>query len=212
MQNAYRSQTSVFTLKLKMKFLSFFSTIFHKSCDLFYSPNKVRTFSFFWQPQVLLYKMNVDFLGHKQEQSLLLLFSLVLSLSQLNPLSHDDERILIESPCFHPFLVISRSTAIVKTVSQIEITTNSCKLNIFLFFIFFFFIFKFQAVYFYFLWGMNLQCRRVNSFTKRQRARSLKKKLKHSYALKVLHPTETISSSLRLSIIIAWCASCQVRE
>ena len=138
MQNAYRSQTSVFTLKLKMKFLSFFSTIFHKSCDLFYSPNKVRTFSFFWQPQVLLYKMNVDFLGHKQEQSLLLLFSLVLSLLQLNPLSHGDERILIESPCFHPFLVISRSTAIVKTVSQIEITTNSCKLNIFLFFYFFF--------------------------------------------------------------------------
>ena len=112
--------------------------IFHKSCDLFYSPNKVRTFFFSWQPQVLLYKMNVDFLGHKQEQSLLLLFSLVLSLLQLNPLSHDDERILIESPFFHPFLVISRSTAIVKTVSQIEITTNSCKLNIFLFFIFLF--------------------------------------------------------------------------
>ena len=175
MQNAYQSQTSVFTLKLKMKFLSFFSTIFHKSCDLFYSPNKVRTFSFFWQPQVLLYKMNVDFLGHKQEQSLLLLFSLVLSLLQLNPLSHGDERILIESPCFHPFLVISRSTAIVKTVSQIEITTNSCKLNIFLF-LFFFLIFKFQAVYFYFLRGMNLQGRRINSITKRQRARSLKKK------------------------------------
>ena len=119
-----------------MKFLRFFSMIFHKSCDLFYSPNKVRTFFFSWQPQVLLYKMNVDFLGHKQEQSLLLLFSLVLSLLQLNPLSYDDERILIESPFFHPFLVISRSTAIVKTVSQIEITTNSCKLNIFLFFLF----------------------------------------------------------------------------
>ena len=176
--------------------------IFHKGCDLFYSPNKVRTFFFSWQPQVLLYKMNVDFLGHKQEQSLLLLFSLVLSLLQLNPLSHDDERILIESPFFHPFLVISRSTAIVKTVSQIEITTNSCKLNIFLVF-FYLFIFKFQAVYFYFLRGMNLQGRRVNSITKRQRARSLKKKLKQSYALKVLHPTETISSSLRLSIIIA---------
>ena len=117
-----------------MKFLRFFSMIFHKSCDLFYSPNKVRTFFFSWQPQVLLYKMNVDFLGHKQEQSLLLLFSLVLSLLQLK--SYDDERILIESPFFHPFLVISRSTAIVKTVSQIEITTNSCKLNIFLFFLF----------------------------------------------------------------------------
>ena len=177
--------------------------IFHRSCDLFYSPSKVRTFSFLWQPQVLLYKMNVEFLGHKQEQSLLLLlFSLVLSLLQLNPLSHDDERILIESPFFHPFLVISRSTAIVKTVSQIEITTNSCKLNIFLFFLFFF-LFKFQAVYFYFLRGMNLQGRRVNSITKRQRARSFKKNLKQSYALKVLHPTETISSSLRLSIIIA---------
>ena len=176
--------------------------IFHKSCDLFNSPNKVRTFSFFWQPQVFLYEMNVeDLLGHMQEQSLLLPFSSALSLVQLNPLSHDDERILIESLFFHPFLVISRSTAIVKTVSQIEITTNSCKLNIFLFF--FVLIFKFQAVYFYFLWGMNLQCRRVNSFTKRQRARSLKKKLKQSYALKVLHPTETISSSLRLSIIIA---------
>ena len=177
--------------------------IFHKSCDLFYSPNKVRTFSFSWQPQVFLYKMNVeDFLGHMQEQSLLLPFSSALSLVQLNPLSHDDERILIESPFFHPFLVISRSTAIVKTVSQIEITTNSCKLNIFLFFLFFF-LFKFQAVYFYFLRGMNLQGRRVNSITKRQRARSFKKNLKQSYALKVLHPTETISSSLRLSIIIA---------
>ena len=185
-----------------MKFLRFFSIIFHKSCDLFYSPNKVRTFLFSWQPQVLLYKMNVDFLGHMQEQSPLLLFSLVLSLLQLNPLSHGDERILIESPFFHPFLVISRSTAIVKTVSQIEMATNSCKLNIFLFFSFFF-LFKFQAVYFYFLRGMNLQGRRVNSITKRQRARSLKKKLEQSYALKVLHPTETISSSLRLSIIIA---------
>ena len=141
MQNAYRSLTSLFTLKLKMKFLRFFSMIFHKSCDLFYSPNKVRTFSFSWQPQVFLYKMNVeDFLGHMQEQSLLLPFSSALSLVQLNPLSHDDERILIESPFFHPFLVISRSTAIVKTVSQIEITTNSCKLNIFLFFLFFFFL------------------------------------------------------------------------
>ena len=178
--------------------------IFHKSCDLFNSPNKVRTFSFFWQPQVFLYKMNVeDLLGHMQEQSLLLPFSSALSLVQLNPLSHDDERILIESLFFHPFLVISRSTAIVKTVSQIEITTNSCKLNIFLFFLFFLFFFKFQAVYFYFLRGMNLQGRRVNSITKRQRARLLKKKLKQSYALKVLHPTETISSSLRLSIIIA---------
>ena len=147
--------------------------------------------------------MNVeDPLGHKQEQSPQFLFFLALNLVQLNPLSHKDERILIESLFFlYPFLVISRSTAIVKTASQIEITTNSCKLNIFLFF--FVLIFKFQAVYFYFLWGMNLQCRRVNSFTKRQRARSLKKKLKQSYALKVLHPTETISSSLRLSIIIA---------
>ena len=117
-----------------MKFLRFFSMIFHKSCDLFYSPNKVRTFLFLRQPQVLLYKMNVeDFLGHMQEQSLLLPFSSALSLVQLNPLSLDDERILIESLFFHPFLVISRSTAIVKTVSQIEITTNSCKLNIFLF-------------------------------------------------------------------------------
>ena len=185
-----------------MKFLRFFSMIFHKSCDLFYSPNKVRTLLFLRQPQVLLCKMNVEFLGHKQEQSLLLLFSLLLSLLQLNPSSHDDERILIESPFNHPFLVISRSTAIMKTVSQIEITTNSCKLNIFLFFIIFF-IFKFQAVYFYFLRGVNLQGRRVNSIIKRQFARSLKKKLKQSYALKVLHPTETISSSLRLSIIIA---------
>ena len=123
-----------------MKFLRFFSIILHKSCDLFYSPNKVRTFLFSWQPQVLLYKMNVDFLGHMQEQSPLLLFFLVLSLLQLNPLSHDDERILIESPLFHPFLVISRSTAIVKTVSQIKITANSCKLNIFLSFIFFLFL------------------------------------------------------------------------
>ena len=124
-----------------MKFLRFFSIIFHKSCDLFYSPNKVRTFLFLRQPQVLLYKMNVeDFLGHMQEQSLLLPFFSALSLVQLNPLSHDDERILIESLSFHPFLVISRSTAIVKTVSQIEITTNSCKLNIFLFFLFFFFL------------------------------------------------------------------------
>ena len=146
--------------------------IFHKSCDLFYSPNKVRTLLFLRQPQVLLYKMNVeDFLGHMQEQSLLLPFSSASSLVQLNPLSH--ERILTESLFFHPFLVISRSTAIVKTVSQIKITTNSCKLNIFLFF---FFFFKFQAVYFYFLRGMNLQGRRVNSFTKRQRARSFKKK------------------------------------
>ena len=135
----------------------------------------MRTFSFSWQPQVLLYKMNVeDLLGQKQEQSPLLLFSSALSLVQLNSLSHDDERILIKSPFSHPFLVISRCAAIVKTVSQIEITTNSCKLNIFLFFNFFFF--KFQAVYFYFLRGMNLQGRRVNSFTKRQRARSFKKK------------------------------------
>ena len=126
-----------------MTFLRFFSMIFHKSCDLFYSPNKVRTFLFLRQPQVLLYKMNVEyFLGHMQEQSLLLPFSSALSLVQLNPLSHDDERILIESLFFHPFLVISRSTAIVKTVSQIEITTNSCKLNIFLFF---FFIFLFLS-------------------------------------------------------------------
>ena len=148
--------------------------------------------------------MNVeDPLGHKQEQSPQFLFFLALNLVQLNPLSHKDERILIESLFFlHPFLVISRSAAIVKTVSQIEITTNSCKLNIFLFFIIFF-IFKFQAVYFYFLRGVNLQGRRVNSIIKRQFARSLKKKLKQSYALKVLHPTETISSSLRLSIIIA---------
>ena len=123
-----------------MKFLRFFSMIFHKSCDLFYSPNKVRTLLFLRQPQVLLCKMNVEFLGHKQEQSLLLLFSLLLSLLQLNPSSHDDERILIESPFNHPFLVISRSTAIMKTVSQIEITTNSCKLNIFLFFLVFFFL------------------------------------------------------------------------
>ena len=135
----------------------------------------MRTFSFSWQPQVLLYKVNVeDLLGQKQEQSPLLLFSSALSLVQLNSLSHDDERILIESPFSHPFLVISRCAAIVKTVSQIEITTNSCKLNIFLFFLMFFF--KFQAVYFYFLRGMNLQSRRVNSFTKRQRARSFNKK------------------------------------
>lgn len=135
----------------------------------------MRTFSFSWQPQVLLYKVNVeDLLGQKQEQSPLLLFSSALSLVQLNSLSHDDERILIESPFSHPFLVISRCAAIVKTVSQIEITTNSCKLNIFLFFLMFFF--KFQAVYFYFLRGMNLQGRRVNSFTKRQRARSFNKK------------------------------------
>ena len=128
----------MFTLKLKMKFLSFFSMLFPRKCDLFYSPNKVRTFLFFWQPQVLLYKMNVeDFLGHMQEQSPLLLFSSALSLVQLNPLSHDDERILIESPFNHPFLVISRSAAIVETFSQIEITTNSCKLSIFPFFFFF---------------------------------------------------------------------------
>ena len=125
-----------------MKFLRFFSMIFHKSCDLFYSPNKVRTFLFLRQPQVFLYEMNVEeFLGHMQEHSLLLPFSSALSLVQLNPLSHDDERILIESLFFHPFLVISRSTAIVKTVSQIEITTNSCKLNIFLFFFFNFIFF-----------------------------------------------------------------------
>ena len=160
--------------------------------------------------------MNVEyFRGHKHRQpSPLLLLALNVNVVQLNSLSHNDEGILNESLALlfplstgRLFLVISRSAVIVKTVSKIEINTSSCKLNIFVFL-----IFKFQAVNFYFLQGMNLQGRRVNSITKRQRARSLKKKRKQSYALKVLHPTETISSSLRLSIIIAWCASCQVRE
>ena len=142
--------------------------------------------------------MNVEyFRGHKHRQpSPLLLLALNVNVVQLNSLSHNDEGILNESLAL--FLVISRSAAIENTVSKIEITIISCKLHIFIFS-----IFKFQAVNFYFLQGMNLQGRRVNSITKRQRARSLKKKLKQSYALKVLHPTETISSSLRLSIIIA---------
>ena len=142
--------------------------------------------------------MNVEyFRGHKHRQpSPLLLLALNVNVVQLNSLSHNDEGILNESLAL--FLVISRSAAIENTVSKIEITIISCKLHIFIFS-----ISKFQAVNFYFLQGMNLQGRRVNSITKRQRARSLKKKRKQSYALKVLHPTETISSSLRLSIIIA---------
>ena len=162
----------------------------------------MRTFSFSWQPQVLLYKMNVeDLLGQKQEQSPLLLFSSALSLVQLNSLSHDDERILIKSPFSHPFLVISRCAAIVKTVSQIEITTNSCKLNIFLFFNFFFLSSRRCISTFCGEWTYKAE--ELTRSPNDSALDHLKKKLKRSYALKFLHPTETISSSLRLFIIIA---------